>query len=518
MFSHGAIPRSDPFSFTAFGTPWVDSYWLYEIFLYAGERLAGLGWIILLKTLCVAGALVAMDKRLRERGLPWPARLAAQALVLVASQPRGAGWTENASTLSFLFFSILLWRRERWRRGEPPPGVLPGLLFFALWANLHRGFVLGLAVLGLDLIEKVPRAGAPKWKEAGFIALGGLATLATPYGIGLYRVIADDFILSPAHTNNWFGPPLSRFAPFWCVLAIFWASRIWKITAPAGRARPLQEEGKGGREWLAPLFLSWLAARHAWAVRFFMLEACGELAAAVWEGVKDHRGGRLGRIIAGEGPWTAAAAFALIVSAVSLQPARAGVDLDRVPVAACGFIAQNKVSGPFYNAYGFGGYWIWRFNGDPPVFIDGRYPSVRGYIRVLDRFWAAKQGNPGAWGRFLDSYGARAALVGYPAPSVKNPPALDRYFPRSRWALVYWDDTALLFVRRDARHRDLIRRWEFREVSPNADPAEIERRWRSSPAAKARIREELLANLAIHPRSWRTARLVNRLAPLETRR
>ncbi len=514
MFSHGCVPRTDPFSFTAFGTPWVDSYWLYEIVLDAGERLAGLGWIILLKALFVAGALLAMDKRLRERGLPWTLRLAAQALVLIASQPRGAGWTENASTLSFLFLSIVLWRRERWRRGEPPPGVLTSLLFFALWANLHRGFVIGLAILGLDLIEKGPNASAPKWKEAGFVALCGLATLANPYGIGLYRIIADDFLLSPAHTSNWFWPPLSRFAPFWCVLAIFWASRIWKITTPSGPTRPFKEGERGGGEWLVPLFLSWLAARHSWAVRFFALEACAELAEMVWERIKG-REGRLVRMIAGDSLWTPAAAFALLVSAIILQPARAGVALDRVPVAACGFIAQNKVSGPFYNDYGFGGYWIWRFNGDPKVFIDGRYPSVRGYIPVLDRFWAAKRGPPGVWGRFLDSYGARAALVRYPEPSAASPSALDLYFPRSRWALVYWDDVALLFVRRDARHRDLIRRWEFREISPDADPAEIERRWRRSPAAKARIREELLANLAIHPGSWRTARLINRLAPLE---
>src|SRR5205823_650466 len=67
------------------------------------------------------------------------------------------------------------------------------------------------------------------------------------------------------------------------------------------------------------------------------------------------------------------------------------------------FIRTEHIQGPFYNDYIFGGQWMWAFAGDPPVFIDGRYPAVEGYKPLAREIVAATNG-PTSWNQFLDRY------------------------------------------------------------------------------------------------------------------
>ncbi len=465
MIEHGGVPRVDPFSFTALGTRWTDSHWLYEMILYSIQGLSGYGGIILFNSLLVVGGLFFQERLLVKRGLPWMLRLAALALTLAAAEPRGYGWTENASTISFLFMSVLFWCQAGTRGKEAPDGggaslPCPGLtpLLFVAWANLHRGCLLGLAVLALAFIEESRGRIWRRPRSLGLLLLCALATLANPYGLGLYRHAFLDVRLSPLHTLNWARTPFHHLEIFWAVFAVFWVSRVWSALRPLA-SPALRERGSlGGREWLVPLFLGWIAARHAWGVRFFALYAVADLACGAWEWLKKRLARTLDssaraaaqvgrpRFLDG-GPAVALTVFALLLRAIAAQPARALIDKGRVPVGACDVIESRRIEGPFYNDYGFGGYFIWRFAGKLPVFIDGRYPAVEGYIPLHERLMRAKLGSPEDWRRFLDFYGVRSALVGYPPPQTP----LSRfalYFPRSRWKLVYQDGIALLFVRR----------------------------------------------------------------------
>src|SRR5690349_22344866 len=56
ILDHGAIPRTDPFSFTWFGKPWVPIEWLAEVIYASGYRLAGYAGVAAL----VTAALIAM--------------------------------------------------------------------------------------------------------------------------------------------------------------------------------------------------------------------------------------------------------------------------------------------------------------------------------------------------------------------------------------------------------------------------------------------------------------------------
>src|SRR5262249_18705984 len=78
----GAVPRSDPFAFTAQGTPWINRQWLFDLGLYGLWRAAGPpGPALGVGTLLVAA--FAFAYRLGRRRLPaW----AAAALVFAAAE------------------------------------------------------------------------------------------------------------------------------------------------------------------------------------------------------------------------------------------------------------------------------------------------------------------------------------------------------------------------------------------------------------------------------------------------
>jgi len=198
------------------------------------------------------------------------------------------------------------------------------------------------------------------------------------------------------------------------------------------------------------------------------------------------------------------AALALAVSIAAAGKISGGLDPQATFFAAGAyeFMRSENVRGPFYNDYPFGSSWIWTFDGDPPVFIDGRLSVVSGYDELFQET-AAAQKSPESWNAFLDGRGVEAALVRYPDSYHGDvPPLFGRYFPRDRWALVYWDDICLLFVKRDKQNQAVIKTREFRAINPDATLEYFASRTRTADS-KLLIRD-LERNLRLHPDSRRT--------------
>src|SRR5262249_49474110 len=55
MLRSGAVLRSDPFSFTTAGQPWVAHQWLSECLMAALHHLGGLDTLLIVATVIVAG-------------------------------------------------------------------------------------------------------------------------------------------------------------------------------------------------------------------------------------------------------------------------------------------------------------------------------------------------------------------------------------------------------------------------------------------------------------------------------
>src|SRR5262249_6652580 len=141
----GAVPRVDPFSFTAAGRPWVAHEWLWELGAFHLYRLGGLRAVILLSAIILTLPYAILYRLLRHLGAN---AIAAAALVLWAAFLRLSNLGARAREFTVLVFTFFLDRLYGYRSGESVQlWLLP--LLMPLWANLHGGFVFGLGLLGL---------------------------------------------------------------------------------------------------------------------------------------------------------------------------------------------------------------------------------------------------------------------------------------------------------------------------------------------------------------------------------
>lgn len=146
-----ALPRADVFSFTAPGQPWVTHEWLTQVLLYSVEQRVGYVGNVLLFGLVSAttGGLVYATCRLRgARPLP-----AALLMLWALAMSLGSANVRPQVLTSLLLAATALLLTLHLRRGRRRVvWLLPPL--FLLWVNLHGGYVIGLALLGLALLAE----------------------------------------------------------------------------------------------------------------------------------------------------------------------------------------------------------------------------------------------------------------------------------------------------------------------------------------------------------------------------
>ena len=190
MAEHGSVPRADFLAWTMQGREWVDFEWLSQLILYGLYKLGGFKLLVLFK-----GAVLAAVTVVSWRTAALSGRSRAVCPVLLdseqksrepemnlspdASNQKGGAWLYmpffaagiitnsdlRPENFSLLFFALLLYRLE-WERLKGPPefnlrdGVLAAV-FFALWANLHAGYVYGLVLLVIYFLGMLSRAALP---------------------------------------------------------------------------------------------------------------------------------------------------------------------------------------------------------------------------------------------------------------------------------------------------------------------------------------------------------------------
>jgi hypothetical protein len=183
ILGHG--PRfADPFSFTRGGEPFLAYEWLSQVNLALAHAAGGLPAVVLLAAFLLAGALALVVRFVRrDGGDPWLACVTG-AVAVVLTYPH---WIARPHLFSFLGLALLLHvlvpgRRTLW--------LVP---LFAVWANLHPGFLYGLVMIGAwsaGLVLDDLRAGRRSWRLASarglplVAALGG--SLVNPFGWTLH--------------------------------------------------------------------------------------------------------------------------------------------------------------------------------------------------------------------------------------------------------------------------------------------------------------------------------------------
>lgn len=211
ILATGGVPHQDLFSFSKPGEPWYAFEWLSETIYASVYSLAGFKGIALL-----AGMLIALYITMLLKYTLWKGANGAIALmlILVTASATSIHFYARPHLFTLLFLAAAIWVMDINRRnGGWLIWTLPPLT--TLWANLHAGFFVFFALLGLRAAGCAaeawlwPELRRERRREAiQLIGVGAacvLASLINPYGIHLHQHILETL------SSTWIKENVSEF-------------------------------------------------------------------------------------------------------------------------------------------------------------------------------------------------------------------------------------------------------------------------------------------------------------------
>jgi len=496
-----AIPKVDPFSFSAAGKPWISHEWLFGWLSYMAYQMGGVAALTWAKASAIALLFVLAAWAARARG-SFPAVIF---LVLTAAYHISRfRFTERPELISlplalgFIIFFIF---------SDKKPWILllaPSLEFF--WANIHGGTaVLGWGLSGAFLIDSawrlrsqgIPHRELIKNKQLllPLLSFAGvvLASLINPHGFkalfyGLLRTESPfdnkEFQSLAAMMSQGIDLSIILFIAFTALLALFIVLRPKDVRM---------------YEWIVFLALLLLSLKFFRFRNFFIFLSvptfCALLSRVKWLSHLHWR-------------WPALIGLVFMLTAANTVHNNyfyrfgTGVHDGVFPVDAVEFIKGNEISGRMFNTYGIGGYLIWELWPEHKVFIDGREDVylqsgvLPDYVRCFD--------SHSDWQKLVAKYAIDYAVVRYPEKTPDRPDqSLDVLaFPRNEWGLVYFDDVAAVYIRRNGKNESVLREKEIRMVQPFQISSYLDEIIVDPEKLQAFI-EEMGANIREHPSSFR---------------
>lgn len=193
ILAHHAVPSHDLFSFSKPGAPWFAWEWLSDVVLALLFQLGGLKAITL-----AAGTLIAVYATVLLRYALWlkANALLAALLVLLAVGASSMHFLARPHLFTLLLLPACLWLVHADRK-KKTPWVWLLIPVAVLWTNLHGGFFMFVACLGLLTAGTGIECwlGQARWStlaRASVLLAGcGLASLINPYGIELHKHVFE---------------------------------------------------------------------------------------------------------------------------------------------------------------------------------------------------------------------------------------------------------------------------------------------------------------------------------------
>jgi hypothetical protein len=445
VWQTGSVSQPDPFSYVTAGHLWLNHEWLSEVIFYLAFAAMGPPGLILLKTATTVLLFGLLYWELCRQGLtPLRAGLIVLAVVhffLVS--------LVTARTLFFsypLFLVVLIFIR-RLSRGETSwAWTLPPL--FALWANLHPGFLAGIGVLAIwSFTEAASRwAGSPQSRPRtspvrvilAVLTASILATALNPWGFDLWSFLYRTATVPRPDITEW--QPLTLMTRYGLAYVAYVAIATWGVLYSRRERRPALLA-----VLVVTMLLPLIAIRHTPLSTLGIAVLAGEHISDAWQHVSESkpgpRVGRRNRIGAASAIFLLVGAGVLFTqsvphfSCIRIRPAVGG----SYPARAVGLIKSSAVHGNLAIDFDWGEYAIYHLSPSVKVSVDGRRETMYArdvYVENLNFM----QGR-GDWSALLRNHDTQLALV------RSGSPAFNLMKLNPGWHLIYEDPLAGLFGR-----------------------------------------------------------------------
>lgn len=191
----------DDYSYLSGEQPWINHHWLGDLIMGATYSQFGSAGLVFLKAFVALGIVSLLVWLLLRAGLePIRAALVGVLLVAVLTPTFGTFRPQLFTVLCALVLLLVMVEVERGR--IQLLWILPPL--FVGWANLHGGFLAGLAILGLWSVIHALRSHGPRrlWPLAAF---GGsvVAAMITPNGWRLLQFLVETATVPRPEIQDW---------------------------------------------------------------------------------------------------------------------------------------------------------------------------------------------------------------------------------------------------------------------------------------------------------------------------
>lgn len=426
MVEQKQILLTDVFSFTRNGTEWVNAFWVSEILLYS---LYAIGKYFAIAFFVASAGVVTFYLISRRRfGNPF-----VNGFVLILAAITAAPiWGPRPQILSFFLIALL----DDWLINKRAKWFL--ILLFALWANVHGGWIWGFLLIIAHIAGEIITQFANQeknWNEAkslfGWFALSALAIGLNPNGLSIWILPFQQINVS-LQIQEWLSPDFHQIAfhPFlWMIFLLLlfapfskkpnW-SQIFKALGFAYLTFFSQRNIALFAIVAAPLLIDWMNSALQHFQRDIRVKPRGELPRPL-------------RLLINSTLILALIIVALGNTYLLSQPEKVDVNY---PVNAIKWIKENQPQGNLFNSYNWGGYLLWTLP-EYPVFVDGRADLYGN--EMINQWHQVVSGNENAI-HILDEWQINLILI---EPYWE----ITRILEANGWQKVFEDEQAVIFTR-----------------------------------------------------------------------
>jgi hypothetical protein len=433
-------PIVDPYSFTAAGQPWLAYEWLGDVLFATVAHIGGLRGLQALFIILAAAIMLALYGYGTMRSKNSKAGFVAATVLLVLA---AANFNLRPQMLGYLFLVLTAIALERFRQGKTAAlWFLP--ILFLIWINTHGSWEIGLATILICWLcgLKEFRLGDIEmhaWRQdermkLSLVFLLCLAVLPmTPYGTRLAAYpfdVASSLPLNLAKIQEWQPMPLNSLGP-----------KLFLTLVLGTIALQIAVQFKWRVEDVILLVgatgMAFVHARFLLVFVPFFTPVFSTILARWMPGYQREKD-----------PYVLNAVLmaAMLGAMIHYFPSRAQIEGNvsaRFPVGAVNYLTNQRVPGPMFNSYVFGGYLLYSRGDTRKVFIDGRgelYEHAGIFADYLDMTLI----RPGLLG-IMRNYGIEACLLGREDPLAVFLAALPD------WKSLYADNVSVLLVHRDSK-------------------------------------------------------------------
>lgn len=482
IVQHRTVPQVDIFSSTVSNKEWIDHSWLVQVIFYLVFHFGGPDNLIFLSAIVVTFAFLFLFLSVYGERKYLTLSVGILFITILASRIRFNIRPENFSILFFSLYIFILTKQVR----KSWVFLLP--LIQLIWVNSHGFFILGPLMVGIFILaEKLKRTNLLPWEWAktdlldrdSYRNLGrvfllvSLVSFINPYGYkgALYPLWA---ILNFIGKSSIFYKYIGELLPTWLYYKAVVAYYIFIALSLLAFLLNLRRINLAYLMlWLIFLGISFRVNRNVIFFNFFaFLTTTDGLIKSLNTKKTNFIENFFGKpkyllvyllkftIIVILILWLVRNNYSILVRRYYIfeenrtKSALLGITAKGYPDKAVDFILGNDLTENIFNQFNYGSYLIYRFFPKKKVFIDGRTELYgedfsKSYQKILSI-------DKDTINNTFNKYNINTVLLserGFDFGNLSN-----YFFNNLNWALVYFDENSLIFLKDTPQNKMLISR------------------------------------------------------------